>query len=84
MEMIDTSISDAAKAAEQAAIGTPSDAVIWEEVESRTSESTELSVSFLAFMVIAMLIAAVGIITDQLILIVGAMIVGPEFGRLQA
>jgi uncharacterized hydrophobic protein (TIGR00271 family) len=82
MEMIDTSISDAAKAAEQAATGTPSDAVIWEEVESRTSESTELSVSFLAFMVIAMLIAAVGIITDQLILIVGAMIVGPEFGPL--
>ena len=82
METIDTSISHAAKAAEQAAAGAPSDAVIWEEVESRTSEGTELSVSFLAFMVIAMLIAAIGIITDQLILIVGAMIVGPEFGPL--
>jgi uncharacterized hydrophobic protein (TIGR00271 family) len=82
MEMVDTALSEAAERAEKAAEGAPSDAVIWEEVESRTSEHTELSVSFLAFMVIAMLIAAVGIILDQPILIVGAMIVGPEFGPL--
>jgi uncharacterized hydrophobic protein (TIGR00271 family) len=82
MEMIDSSISDASQAAERAAAGAPSDAVVWEEVEARTSENTELSISFLAFMVIAMLIAAVGIIVDQPILIVGAMIVGPEFGPL--
>jgi uncharacterized hydrophobic protein (TIGR00271 family) len=82
MEMIDTAVSDAAREAEQAAAGMPSDAVVWEEVEARTSESTELSVSFVAFMVIAMLIAAAGIILDQPILIVGAMIVGPEFGPL--
>ena len=33
-------------------------------------------------MVLAMLIAMVGILTDQLILIIGAMIVGPEFGPI--
>ena len=33
-------------------------------------------------MVVATLIAAVGILTDQLILIIGAMVVGPEFGPL--
>ena len=33
-------------------------------------------------MVLAMLIAAVGILTDSPILIVGAMVVGPEFGPL--
>jgi uncharacterized hydrophobic protein (TIGR00271 family) len=82
MEVIDSQISDAARAAEKAAAGLPSDAVVWEEVESRTSENIELSASFLAFMVLAMLIAAVGILTDQLILIIGAMIVGPEFGPL--
>ncbi|MEJ7876562.1 MAG: DUF389 domain-containing protein, partial [Solirubrobacterales bacterium] len=38
--------------------------------------------SFLAFMVVATLIAAVGILTDQVILIIGAMVVGPEFGPL--
>jgi uncharacterized hydrophobic protein (TIGR00271 family) len=84
LEYVDTAISDAAEKAEKAARGAPSDAVVWEQVESRTSEETELSFSFLAFMVIAMLIAGVGVITDSPILIVGAMIVGPEFGPLAA
>jgi uncharacterized hydrophobic protein (TIGR00271 family) len=82
MEMIDSQVSSVALAAEKAAAGLPSDAVVWEEVESRTSENVELSGSFLAFMVLAMLIAMVGILTDQLILIIGAMIVGPEFGPI--
>jgi uncharacterized hydrophobic protein (TIGR00271 family) len=82
MEVIDSQISEAAVAAEKATAGLPSDAVVWEEVESRTSENVELSGSFLAFMVLAMLIAMVGILTDQLILIIGAMIVGPEFGPI--
>jgi uncharacterized hydrophobic protein (TIGR00271 family) len=82
VEHIDISISEAAIAAEKAAAGLPSDAVVWEEVESRTSENTELSFSFVLFMVAAMQIAAVGIILDQPILIVGAMVVGPEFGPL--
>jgi uncharacterized hydrophobic protein (TIGR00271 family) len=84
VEHIDTALSDAAVAAEKAAPGLPSDAVVWEEVEARTSENTELSVSFLLFMVAAMQIAAVGIVLDQPILIVGAMVVGPEFGPLAA
>jgi uncharacterized hydrophobic protein (TIGR00271 family) len=82
MEAIDSQISDAALAAEKATAGLPSDAVVWEEVEARTSEEVEVSASFLAFMVLAMLIAMVGILTDQLILIIGAMIVGPEFGPI--
>jgi uncharacterized hydrophobic protein (TIGR00271 family) len=82
VEHIDTSISAAAIAAEKAAPGLPSDAVVWEEVESRTSENTELSFSFVLFMIAAMQIAAVGLILDQPILIVGAMVVGPEFGPL--
>jgi uncharacterized hydrophobic protein (TIGR00271 family) len=84
VEHIDTAISEAAVAAEKAAPGLPSDAVVWEEVESRTSEQTELSFSFVLFMIAAMQIAAVGIILDQPILIVGAMVVGPEFGPLAA
>jgi uncharacterized hydrophobic protein (TIGR00271 family) len=82
MEDIDSQISLAAVRAEKAAEGLPSDAVVWEEVESRTSENIELSASFLAFMALAMLIAGVGILTDQLILIIGAMVVGPEFGPI--
>jgi uncharacterized hydrophobic protein (TIGR00271 family) len=84
VELIDSSISTVATAAEKAAHGLPSDAVVWEEVESRTSEQTELSFSFTIFMIAAMQIAAVGIVLDQPILIVGAMVVGPEFGPLAA
>jgi uncharacterized hydrophobic protein (TIGR00271 family) len=82
IEMIDSQISVAASEAQEAAEGLGSDAVVWEEVEARTSENVELSASFLSFMVLAMLIAMVGILTDQLILIIGAMIVGPEFGPI--
>jgi uncharacterized hydrophobic protein (TIGR00271 family) len=82
MEEIDSQISEAAKRAEKAAVGAVADAVVWEEVEQRTSENTELSASFVAFMVLSMLIAAVGILTDQIVLIIGAMVVGPEFGPI--
>ena len=82
IEDIDSHVSDVAKRAAESAGGMPTDAVVWEEVEARTSENIELSASFLAFMALAMLIAAVGILTDQLILIIGAMVVGPEFGPI--
>jgi uncharacterized hydrophobic protein (TIGR00271 family) len=82
LEQIDSEISEAAKRAEKAAAGAPSDAVVWEEVESRTSENTELSASFLLFMALACLIASVGILLDSPILIIGAMVVGPEFGPI--
>lgn len=82
LEQIDSQISDSADRAERAARGAPSDAVVWEEVEARTSETTELGGNFLIFMVIACLIASVGIFLGSPILIVGAMVVGPEFGPL--
>ncbi len=82
LEEVDTAISKAAEKAEEHAAGLASDAVIWEEVEQRTSENTELGYAFVLFMVIAMMIAAVGVMTDSPILIIGAMVVGPEFGPL--
>ena len=82
IDTIDTTISRAAMGASDAAPGSPSDAVIWEQVEARTSENAELSLNFIAFMVLATLIAAVGILTDSQVLIIGAMVVGPEFGPL--
>ncbi|MGC1853588.1 MAG: DUF389 domain-containing protein [Solirubrobacterales bacterium] len=82
LEQIDSQISEAADRAERAAPGAPSDAVVWEEVEARTSESSELGGNFLVFMALACLIGSVGIFTGSPILIVGAMVVGPEFGPL--
>ena len=75
-------LSDGADQAERHAPGAPGDAVVWEQVEARTSESTELSGAFLSFMVLAALLASVGIYLDSPILIVGAMVVGPEFGPI--
>ena len=84
IEDIDSQISRAAVEAEKAATGLPSDAIVWEEVEARTQENVELSASFIAFMVLAMLLTACGIYLDQVILIIGGMVVGPEFGPLAA
>jgi uncharacterized hydrophobic protein (TIGR00271 family) len=82
LEEIDTQISEHADRAVERARGAPADAVVWEEVEASTNESVELSATFLAFMLIATLLAAVGVYQDSAILIVGAMVVGPEFGPL--
>jgi uncharacterized hydrophobic protein (TIGR00271 family) len=82
LEVVDSQISDRAERAIEHARGAPADAVVWEEVEQNTSENVELSGVYLAFMLLACLLAAVGIYQDSPILIVGAMVVGPEFGPL--
>lgn len=81
-EHVDVSISQVARDAELAAEGDPADAVIWEEVEGRVFESATLSISFLVLMTIATMIAAIGLVTDSIVLIIGAMVVGPEYGPL--
>ncbi|MGF1471476.1 MAG: DUF389 domain-containing protein [Rubrobacteraceae bacterium] len=82
IERDETGISDAAATAEKAAPGLPADAVVWAEVEAQTSESAVLSASFMVFMIVAVLIAAFGIYLNSSILIVGAMIVGPDYGPI--
>ncbi len=84
LEVIDTTLSDAADAAEEAAPGDPADAVIWDELVARTGEESRLSVSFQTFLTIACLLAAIGAITDSPVTVVGAMVLGPEFGPLAA
>jgi uncharacterized hydrophobic protein (TIGR00271 family) len=84
LEAIDTALSDAADEAEEAAPGEGADAVVWQELLSRTGEESRLNVTFLAFLTIACLLAAVGVLTDSAVTIVGAMVVGPEFGPLAA
>ena len=68
--------------AERNAPGDAADAVIWEEVISSTGEDSTLTWVFMAFMVLACLLAAIGVATNSPITIVGAMVVGPEFGPL--
>ena len=84
LEAIDTTLSDAADAAEEAAPGDGTDAVIWDDLVARTGEESRLSISFQAFLAIACLLAAIGAITDSPVTVVGAMVLGPEFGPLAA
>jgi len=77
-------ISTAADRA-QAEILTPEiDTVVWEEVSARTSDDSAFSVSFGALMVLAGIIAAIAVITNNPVLIVGAMIVSPDYGPMAA
>ena len=82
LESSETHISEMVEEVEQNAPGEPGDAVVWEEVEARTSEDSRLTASFLMFMVLASILATVVILEDSEILIVGAMVVGPEFGPI--
>lgn len=84
LEALDTALSDAADRAEEAAPGEGADAVVWEELVARTGEESRMNVTFLAFLTIACLLAAVGVLTNSAVTIVGAMVVGPEFGPLAA
>ncbi len=81
MEPLDTVLSTAAHHAEDAADGDAGDAVIWDELVSRTREESSLSVTFVMFLCIACLLAAVGVINDSAVTVVGAMVVGPGSGR---
>ncbi|MER7946229.1 DUF389 domain-containing protein [Streptomyces sp. NPDC096079] len=82
VDNIDFSLSTRADAAEAEAPGEPADAVIWEQLAGATHEESTLSITYSAFMILATMIAACGVILDNAILIVGAMAVGPEFGPL--
>jgi uncharacterized hydrophobic protein (TIGR00271 family) len=81
---LDTTLSDAADRADEAAPGDPGDAVIWDELVGRTGEDSRLTVSYQVFLSIACLLAAIGAITDSPVTVVGAMVLGPEFGPLAA
>ncbi|MEV7285412.1 DUF389 domain-containing protein [Streptomyces sp. NPDC093252] len=82
VENIDLSLSKRGAKAEKEAPGEAADAVLWEHLTDATHEESTLSVTYLAFITLATMIAACGVVLDNAILIVGAMAVGPEFGPL--
>ncbi|MCD9876258.1 DUF389 domain-containing protein [Streptomyces guryensis] len=82
VENIDLSLSRRADKAEAEAPGEGADAVLWEHLTDATHEESTLSVTYVAFITLATMIAACGVVLDNAILIVGAMAVGPEFGPL--
>ena len=84
LETLDTVVSEAAERAEQAAPGEGVDAVVWAELLARTGQSARLTVTFVVMLTIACLLGAIGVVTNSPVTVVGAMVLGPEFGPLAA
>lgn len=69
---------------EAAAPGHPDDAVIWDSVIAQADDGSVPTVSYLVFLVLAVTLAGIAVVTDSAILVIGAMVVGPEFGAVAA
>lgn len=77
-------ISQPAFEAEKRAPGDGSDAVVWSDVVQDSYESSKMTWSFLSFMVLSTLMASIAIVLDSQILVISAMVLGPEFGAVAA
>jgi uncharacterized hydrophobic protein (TIGR00271 family) len=84
IEPVRTWMSLGGHEAERRTPGSSADSVVWAEVTQRSYEDSELNWTYVSFMVLATLIAAIAIILDSQILVIGAMVLGPEFGAIAA
>jgi uncharacterized hydrophobic protein (TIGR00271 family) len=84
IESPDAVLSDAAARADAVAAGSAADALVWEVLEERARNEAGLTASFVIFMALAGMIAAIGVLLDSPVLIIGAMVVGPDYGPLAA
>jgi uncharacterized hydrophobic protein (TIGR00271 family) len=81
---VPTYMSQAAFDAEMRTPGSSADTVVWAEVAQRSYDESELNWTFLSFLTLATIIASIAIIVDSQILVIGAMVLGPEFGPIAA
>ncbi len=84
LEPVHTWLSRDGLDAELKSPGSSADTVVWAEVAQRSYEDVELNWTYLSFMTMATLLAGIAIITDSQILVIGAMVLGPEFGAIAA
>jgi uncharacterized hydrophobic protein (TIGR00271 family) len=82
VEPVDFALSGRAAQAEARHLGALAHAPIWDEVESRIRSEATYPPSFYLFLVFAGVIGAVGILTNSQILIVAAMVLGPEYAAI--
>lgn len=84
IEAVSTWVSRPGYEADERTPGSSADAVVWPQVAQRSYDDTELNWTFLSFMTLATLIAAIAVVVDSQILVIGAMVLGPEFGAIAA
>jgi uncharacterized hydrophobic protein (TIGR00271 family) len=84
VEPVRTWVSEPGLAAEKRTPGSSADAVVWAEVTQRAYDEAELNWGYLSFMTLATLLAGIAIVVDSQILVIGAMVLGPEFVAVAA
>ncbi|TDD82508.1 DUF389 domain-containing protein [Actinomadura darangshiensis] len=84
LDKVDLTLSERAELAMERAPGHGDDAVVWEELDRQVSEGTALTWSFVAFLALATQLAGIAALIDSPVLVVGAMVLGPEFGAIAA
>lgn len=84
VEPVRTWISRPGFSAEVRTPGSSADAVVWADVTNRAYEESELNWTYLSFMTLATLIAGIAIVLDSQVLVIGAMVLGPEFVPIAA
>ncbi|GJF34837.1 hypothetical protein KNE206_75370 [Kitasatospora sp. NE20-6] len=82
IEPVDIAFSGRAAEIGSRRLGPLTRAPVWEQVEARIRAEGTYAPSFFLYLVIAGLIGSVGIVTNSQILIVAAMVVGPEYGAI--
>jgi uncharacterized hydrophobic protein (TIGR00271 family) len=84
LEPVTTWVSRAGFDAERRTPGSSADAVVWVDVAHRAYDDSELNWTYLSFMTMATVIASIAIVLDSQILVIGAMVLGPEFVAVAA
>jgi len=84
LEPVRSWVSKAGLDAERVTPGAGADAVVWSDVTQRAYEDSELNWTYLWFMTLATLLAAIAIVVDSQVLVIGAMVLGPEFVPIAA
>ena len=84
VDPVTTWVSQAGLESERRTPGSSADAVVWAEVTQRAYEESELNWTYVAFMTLATLLAGIAIVLDSQILVIGAMVLGPEFVAVAA
>jgi uncharacterized hydrophobic protein (TIGR00271 family) len=79
IEPVRTWMSRTGFEAERRTPGSSADSVVWADVTQRAYEESELNWTYLSFMTLATFIASIAIVLDSQILVIGAMVLGPEF-----
>jgi uncharacterized hydrophobic protein (TIGR00271 family) len=84
VEPVQTWLSQRGLEADHRTPGSSADAVVWADVTQRAYDESELNWTYLTFMTLATLIAGIAIVLDSQILVIGAMVLGPEFVPIAA